>query len=197
MQAKDVMSRPVFTVRPDDSIEQATALMAGRDITSVPVVDSSGSMVGVVSEIDLIPHPLPGSREPLPERASPAVVVADVMTKNVVVVTPTTDLGEVAKAMLDYQVRCVPVLEDGELLGVVSRRDILRSLVRTDAVVQAEVQTRLDVYAGGQRRWLAAVTDGEAIVSGEFDDDAQETIVGILARTVPGVSTAELRRPAG
>jgi CBS domain-containing protein len=97
--------------------------------------------------------------------------------------------------MLDHDVRCVPVLEGPELVGVVSRRDILGSLVRTEDVVGTELQVRLDEYAGGQRRWVATVTDGAAVVSGVFDDDVQEAVVGVLARTLPGVASVQLRPP--
>lgn len=185
MRAMDVMSRPVFTARSDDPVEQAAALVTARKITSLPVLDQEGDLVGMVSESDLLPH----------EGAGRPVVVADVMTEDVVVAAPQEDLAEVAKAMLDYDVRCVPVMEGSELVGVVSRRDILGSLVRTDDVVCTELQVRLDEYAGGQRRWVATVTGGAAVVSGVFDDDAQQEVVGVLARTVPGVSDVQLRPP--
>jgi CBS domain-containing protein len=185
MRAMDVMSRPVYTARPDDPVEQAAALITGRKITSLPVVDPAGDLVGVVSESDLLPH----------QGAARPVVVADVMTEDVVVAAPREDLAEVAKAMLDYDVRCVPVMEGPELVGVVSRRDILGSLVRTDDVVCTELQVRLDEYAGGPRRWVATVTDGAAVVSGVFDDDAQEEVLGVLARTAPGVTSVQLRPP--
>jgi CBS domain-containing protein len=186
MRAMDVMSRPVYTARPDDPVEQAAALITARKITSLPVLDSAGDLVGMVSESDLLPRQ---------GRAERPVVVADVMTEDVVVAAPAEDLAEVAKAMLDHDERCVPVLEGPELVGVVSRRDILGSLVRTEDVVCTELQVRLDEYAGGQRRWVATVTDGAAVVSGVFDDDVQEAVVGVLARTVPGVASVQLRPP--
>lgn len=196
MRAKDIMSRPVSTVRPDDPIEQAAALLTSENITSAPVLDPADDLVGMVSEVDLLPRPLPGAREPAPDRAGRPAVVADVMTEDVVVVAPETELADVAKAMLDYEVRCVPVVDDAELVGVISRRDILRSVVRTDEVVRLEVQSRLDHYAG-ERRWTATVAAGTAVVSGEFDDQAQRVVVRALARSVPGVTGVVLRPPTG
>ncbi|MET7422477.1 CBS domain-containing protein [Dactylosporangium sp. NPDC005555] len=124
------------------------------------------------------------------------------MVEDVVVVAADADVADVAKVMLDYEVRCVPVLDEVELVGVVSRRDILRSLVRTDDVVCLEVQRRLDDYAGGQRCWTVTVCDGAAVIHGRFDDEVQKTVAGVLARTVGGVSSVELvaragQRPAG
>lgn len=189
MRAMDVMSRPVYTARPEDPVERAAALLTRRKITSLPVVDAAGDVVGMVSESDLLPRPDggPGPRADRPQ------VVADVMTRDVVAVSPHDDVSEVARVMLERDVRCVPVMEGPLLVGVVSRRDLLRSLVRSDDVIGAELQERLDEYAGDQRRWVATVTDGVAVVSGVFEDAAQETIVSILAKTVPGVTSVELR----
>jgi CBS domain-containing protein len=165
---------------------KAAALLADKNITSALVLDAAEDLVGMVSEVDL----LPGALEPAPELASRPAVVADVMSEDVVV-APDTDLANVAKAMLDYEVRCLPVIADTELVGVVSRRDIMRSVIRTDEVIRLEVQNRLDTYAG-ERRWSAA---GTAVVSGEFDDQAQRALVRVLAHAIPGVTGVVLRPP--
>lgn len=188
------MTTPVVTVRVDDSLEHATAMLTSNNITSAPVVDSSGDLVGMVSEVDLLRGRL------LPDAAPPGVapgrrptVVADVMTKTVVTMPPDVDVGEVAQAMLDVDVRGVPVVDDfGSLRGIVSRRDILRTVVRTDDVVQADLQERLDAYADGKRQWVVTVHDGVARVEGRFADEVEEKVIGALARTVAGVTEVEL-----
>lgn len=80
----------------------------------------------------------------------------------------------------------------GVLLGIVSRRDTLRAMVRSDDMLTAEAQHRLDAYADGQRRWTAAVEGGVARITGDFDDDTEPAVVVVLARTVPGVATVDL-----
>lgn len=87
MHAVDVMSRPVVTVRADDSVEQATSVLTANNITSAPVVNSEGDLVGMVSEGDLLQGRVPSealaAHEQQPPREPRPVVVADVMTRGV------------------------------------------------------------------------------------------------------------------
>ncbi|MGE5156121.1 MAG: HPP family protein [Betaproteobacteria bacterium] len=199
MHAADVMSRPVLTVRDDDPIEQATTTLTVHNITSAPVVDATGDLVGVVSENDLLSAREPPATTSGLGRAAPGErpnVVADVMTREVVVVPLEADLSTVAEAMLHNHVRSVAVVDDtAGLTGIVSRHDILRTMVRTDDIIRMEVQHRLDDYASGERRWTATVRGGSVEVLGRFADDAERRIVGVLAHTVAGVTTVDLRPP--
>jgi CBS domain-containing protein len=200
MRVRDIMSRPVFTVRPTDPVEGAAALLADRGITAAPVVDERNRLVGIVSEGDLLrgrvtddptahlrAAPKPASHRPH--------VVAEVMTHEVVTAWPLEDVAEVARAMLDRDVRSVPVLDGRHVVGIVSRRDLLRSVLRTDDVLVHEVQHRLDAYAGGDHRWTATVTDGVVRIDGDVDDRAERQVVEILARTVPGVADVTVMAP--
>jgi CBS domain-containing protein len=98
--------------------------------------------------------------------------------------------------MLDRDVRSVPVLDDGHVIGIISRRDLLRSVLRTDDVLAHEVQERLDAYTDEPRRWIATVTDGVVRIDGLIDDDAERRVVELLARTVPGVAAVTLKSTA-
>jgi len=198
MRVKDIMSRPVHTVGPTDTVEQAAALLTDKQITAAPVLGAAGNLLGMVSEGDLLRHRVPAdptlhlwrvvvdAREPRPR------TVADVMTVHAVTAWPDEDVADVARAMLDCDVRSVPVLDDGDLVGIVSRRDILRTVVRTDDVTRHEVQHRLDEYAGHPGRWSAAVVDAKVTVTGDFDDDMERTVVGVMVRTVPGVAAVSI-----
>jgi CBS-domain-containing membrane protein len=120
------------------------------------------------------------------------VVVADVMTEDVVALPATSDVGDVAEAMLAYDVRSIPILDDeAHLLGIVSRRDLLRSMVPTSYNARVEVQHRLDEYAGGVQRWTATVANDVASITGRFDDATEQRVARALAVTVPGVSEVE------
>lgn len=190
VRTTDVMTRPVFTVRADDSVEQAVALLAGSAITAAPVVDALGDLVGIVSEGDLLRARV--ARESAATTPEPAerraMVVADVMTRNVVVMTPDDELSEIAAAMLRYNVHSVPIVDDAtQVVGIISRLDLLRAYVRTDDVVQLDVQHRLDEYAGGARVWSATVRGGVVEIAGTYTDEVEHTVVEVLARTVPGV----------
>ena len=192
---------PVHTVRTDDSIEHAAALLADKKITAAPVLDNAGKLVGMVSEGDLLLHRVPADvtshrwRAATEDAESRPKSVAEVMSSQVVTSLPSEDVADAAQTMLNYSVRSVPVLDDGQLVGIISRRDIVRSVIRTDDVLTHELQHRLDEYAGGQHRWNATVTEGIAIVGGVSNDEAERTIVTVIARTVPGISAVRLMAP--
>jgi CBS domain-containing protein len=197
MFAADLMSRPVLTVRDDDTVEQAAAMLSHKNVTAAPVLDAVGDLVGIVSEGDLLRARVEtwhdNGGEPVPVTAK---LVADVMTRNVVILPADAELSAVAEAMLRYNVHSVPIVDSQtEVTGIVCRHDLLRAYVRTDDMVQWDVQHRLDQYAGGRRVWTAAVHDGIVEIDGSYVDDVERRVVEILARTVPGVS--QVRRPAG
>ncbi|HEX5203841.1 CBS domain-containing protein [Paractinoplanes rhizophilus] len=197
MRAKDIMSSPVHTVAQTAPVEAAAELVTVKKVTALPVVDAAGRLVGMVSESDLLWHRVPADPSahmlPLPntDPAGRPGLVAEVMSAYPVTTRPEADVAEVAELMLEHDVRSIPVLDDGALVGIVSRRDILRVMVRSDDVLTAEVQHRLDEYAGGPR-WTAVVEGGIARVTGEFRDDTEQGIVAVLARTVPGVAAVDV-----
>jgi CBS domain-containing protein len=193
MRVKDIMTHHVYSVRTVDPIEVAAKLLADRRITAAPVLDEASELVGMVSEADLLWHrvpsdptahlrPMTGDGEDRPH------TVADVMSGSPLTTWPEADVADVAQTMLEREVRSLPVLEDDVVVGIVSRRDILRTVVRTDDVVRRDVQHRFDEYAGGVRRWTATVDDGVVTVDGGLDDDMERTVVRIMARTVAGVA---------
>jgi CBS domain-containing protein len=199
MRVRDIMSHPVFTVRSTDPIEGAAALLTDRRVTAAPVVDGAGHLVGIVSEGDLLRDRIPqdptAHLRPVTVHHDRPRVVAEVMTRKVMTAWPDEDVSDVARTMLDHDVRSVPVLDGGRLVGIVSRRDLLRTVVRSDAVLRDEVQQRLDGYAGGTRRWTATVTDGTATVDGSFDDETEQRIVSVMVHTVPGIGAVTLTDP--
>ena len=126
MQAKDVMSVAVVTVRPHMRVDAAAALLVSRGLASAPVVTAEGVLRGMVSEGDLI------RATPMPEVPSSTVAevptVVEVMTPQPVTVRPADDVADVAAVMLDRGVRAVPVVDCGRLVGIVSRHDVLRCI---------------------------------------------------------------------
>jgi signal-transduction protein with cAMP-binding, CBS, and nucleotidyltransferase domain len=118
------------------------------------------------------------------------------MTEPVVTASLEADISEVAKKLIAKGVHSLPVVDGDEVVGMLSRSDLLRTLVRTDDILAMEVQHRLDEYSGGTRRWTAAVTDAAVTIEGSFDDDVERRIVTVLARTIPGVRSATCAEPA-
>jgi CBS domain-containing protein len=140
MQAQDVMTTKVVAVAPDTPVTEIAKLLVERQISGVPVVSDERRLLGIVSEGDLI-HGLgqEGARRSwwLDLFASPQTrakeylkshgrLASDVMTREVVSVTPDTPLPEIARLLETRRIKRVPVLRNGELVGIVSRADLLR-----------------------------------------------------------------------
>jgi CBS domain-containing protein len=195
MRAADLMSRPVLTVRADDTLGHAAALLSGNHITAAPVLDAAGDLVGIVSEGDLLRARQANGTDAVyqPEPSwTGAAIVADVMTRDVVAMPFDAELSDIAEAMLYHNVHSVPILDGvSEVAGVICRHDLLRAYVRTDDMMELDVQHRLDAYAGGQRIWTATVRDGVAEITGPYVDDVERRVVEVLVRTVTGVSAVK------
>jgi CBS domain-containing protein len=134
--AKDMMTVDVVTVRPHMTVDAAAALLVSYGFTSAPVLTAEGVLRGMVSEGDLI-----RSQQ---ARTAPSAVpecvqaVSEVMTPHPVTARPTDDLDDVAAALLDLGVRAVPVVEDGRLVGILSRNDILRRIAHKPDTLAAD-----------------------------------------------------------
>lgn len=116
LTAQDVMTRMVITVSPETRVEDAAAKLAQHRITGLPVLNESGSVVGMISDFDLI-----GKR---------GRVVSDIMTTQVISISPDTDLGEVGHILTDRHIRRLPVVQAGHLVGIVSRGDLIKRIAQ-------------------------------------------------------------------
>lgn len=149
MKAKDVMTRDVITVRPDQSVEEVAKILADNKISGVPVVDEEGKLVGVVTENDFMVKArdlqlpfyitlfdsiifLESPRRFNEElKRFAASKVKDIMTRQVVAVDEETPLFEIARIMTSRSINRVPVVRDGKVLGIVTRNDVVRALARS------------------------------------------------------------------
>ncbi|MGW0176395.1 CBS domain-containing protein [Rhodococcus sp. NPDC003322] len=180
MHARHTMSSPVTTVTPATSVGECLRLVEEFGYTVLPVVDDAQKLVGIVSEGDLLREKF---RTPRPVDEA----VAEAMTSPVVAMTPDADVSDLASAMLRSGLRGIPIVHDHDVVGIVTRRDLIGVLAMDDGHIQREVQHRLDVYAG-TRRWTVAVAEGRAEIAGLTDADPELGVVTALAETVPGVT---------
>ncbi|WP_443170418.1 CBS domain-containing protein [Nonomuraea sp. KM90] len=200
MLVREVMTSPAITVRRTDPVRRAVRALYDNDITAAPVVDDSGRLAGVVSELDLLrgefePDPratvLPphAAREPAPR------LVMEVMTREAATVTETTDVTTAIELMVGKRIKSLPVLRGAEIVGMVSRRDLMAMLARPDSELRAAVEAALrEQYPFGPS-WEVTVHDGVAELSGPPHEPADH-IADLLARTVPGVvRVRHLRNP--
>jgi predicted transcriptional regulator len=125
MKARDVMSTPVISLRAQVPAHVAAALLVSNGFTAAPVVDDDDRVIGIATEADLVRGRIAAEgSESAEERPEPTV--ADVMTEAPVVGRSDDDLADVVTMMLDSKIRSVPIVDDDRLVGVVSRRDVLR-----------------------------------------------------------------------
>jgi CBS domain-containing protein len=148
IEAASVMTRDVITVGPNATVAEVAALLGKHDISAVPVCDGDGTLLGIVSEGDLM-RPFGAANEM--RRAWWLGILAegtdlapefldyvrmdrrsakDLMTAKVVTATEQTSLAEIADLMSKHRIKRVPVLANGKVVGIVSRADVVRALTR-------------------------------------------------------------------
>jgi CBS domain-containing protein len=197
MLVREVMSSPVVTVGPRTPVKQAVRLLDEYQITAMPVVDEEGRLVGVVSEADVLRDALPPDRrahDRLVELAAPPVhlVVTDVMTHLPMSVGPDDDLVDAVELMVDTQVKSLPVVSSGRVVGMVSRRDVIAVLARQDGLIEAEVDEALR-EAGVE--CVVEVDDGLVILR-DGDDPERMHVAQVIASRIPGVVGVSIGSPA-
>lgn len=129
--AREIMVRKLVTLRPDMSASEATTLLLKYKISGAPVVDSGGVLLGLLSEFDCL-RALSSSEYNL-DAHDDRVAVGDLMTTDMHTIPPEMDLFAIAHEFVTLRVRRLPVVEDSELLGQVSRRDVLQAEVELQA----------------------------------------------------------------
>lgn len=134
MQVREIMSTPVVGVTGDATIEEAAALMLGRGFTTVPVFGDTGALIGMITEADLGRSRFTVTRaEGNPDDGAMSGVTAhtvrQIMRPSTVVVPADAELTDLATVMVEAHVRCVPVLDGDHVVGIVTWRDLLASLM--------------------------------------------------------------------
>ncbi len=216
LTAKDVMTREVVTVKPDTSVQDIAQLLYSQRISGVPVLDADDKVVGMVSEGDLMGHVgAVGDAPPkrswwlrlmggTPDTAenytrSHGRTAQDVMSRKVISVTDETPLAEIARLLEKNRIKRVPVMANGELVGLISRANLLRGL----AVAKPEQSARADDRALAQaitkelrkHPWgvftNVIVQDGVAHLWGFIDAESERRAISLIAEEMPGVLGVE------
>jgi predicted transcriptional regulator len=105
---------------------------------------------------------------------------------------PHTDAAELAAIMIDRGLRSVPVIDDeDQLVGIITRRDLVRTIARDDALIAADVRNRLERY-GLPARWTVHVDHGSVTITDQYNDPTDHHVALVLAQAVPGVVHAEV-----
>ena len=192
MLAREIMTSPAHSVREDVLTQMALTLLARAHLTSLPVVDADGALVGVVSEADVLrtalePDPRAHLR-PAGHGADLPRTVAAVMTPHPHTVREETDVAELARTFSQQSWKSLPVVRDGRLVGVVSRSDVVRALTRPDEDIRHDVSRAF--ARDGLPGWQATVTGGVVQISGATTP-RERNLSASLAAAVTGVRRVE------
>jgi CBS domain-containing protein len=203
MQVEDVMTREVATARAEMTLKEAAREMAARGISGMPVLDDDGSVIGVISEADLLgkerhePEPDGGllSRvrhrsESDVERRFDARLVGAAMTAPAVTVSAYCPVSGAAERMLTRGINRLPVVRRGELIGIVTRADLVKAFARSDDDLDAEVREMVQLQqeiAADRNVIHVSISEGEVTLTGAVRRHSQAGVVARMIRTIPGV----------
>jgi CBS-domain-containing membrane protein len=207
------MVSTVISVGPDARVQDVADLLLEHRISAVPVVGNNGEILGIVSEGDLINRPESETRhrkswwlEALASNESLAAEyvkshsrqVTDVMTRDVITVAPDTPVAEIAALLEKNRIKRVPVVQDGKIVGIVSRANLLQGLASLggkapqaqpdDSALREKVMSRLQ-----NERWTkpalitVTVQDGTVELWGIVETQTEKKAVHVLAEATPGV----------
>jgi len=217
MRAMDVMASEVITVEQNASVQTVAKLLAERGISAVPVVDRENRVIGMVSESDLLHRAETGTERRrswwLDMMASTNQLagdyvkshsgkVRDVMTRDVISVTETTPVADIAVLLETNRIKRVPVVRDGKLVGIVSRANLVRALGMTitqASGTEADDRTIRDKLLAELKaqRWAevspanVTVKDGVVHLWSSYLSEQEKRALVVAAENTPGVRRVE------
>jgi CBS domain-containing protein len=213
MQARDVMVSPVITIKPSASVKEVAQILLENKVSALPVVDDSGKLIGIVSEGDLMRRTDLGT-----ERHRSWWLVAlfadtdalaaeyvkqhgakveDVMTRRPITAGPEVPLNEIAGLLERHSIKRVPIVENGALVGIVSRANLIQALAGDrrrleislpDAKLREKIMARLRAEPWAHTSLLnITVNDGIVDIWGITRSETEKKALRVAAETMPGV----------
>lgn len=217
MQARDVMTTVAVTIGSRATVQEAAKLMLERGISALPVVDEKDRVVGVISEGDLVRRAelgtekvhgswwlrflaFPGESAAADFVKTHSTRVSDVMTSPAISVSENTPLEKIALLLEKHRIKRVPVLRAGQLVGIVSRADLVRRLAiarpgRPPASGNRSLRKRMLetlAEAGVDASYLnVSVSGGVLHLWGGVKSEAEKQALRVAAQAIPGVRRIE------
>ena len=219
MRAMDVMTTSVITVGSDTLVQEVAKILSERSISGVPVVDVENRLIGIVSEGDLLHRVETGTERRAQRRRSwwldtigsdgelardyiksRGRTAKDVMTREVITVSDTTELAEIANLLETKRIKRVPVVRDSKLVGIVSRANLVRALAAVGSQLTGDIaaddrtiRERLLAELRGQpwvHTWAADIIVRDGVVHIWVSDDRPEEekrALRVAAENIAGV----------
>lgn len=208
MLARDIMTKEVKTIHSTNSIRTAIELMLNHGVSGLPVVDEAEAVIGMITEGDLLRRLELGaaakSDRPSGDTARADLDayikgnswrVGDLMSTEITTVTGDTSVGSVARLLFQHRIKRVPVLEQGRLIGLISRVDLLRAMVgpQHDLVASGEeameraIKARLSSDLGIDPGRVSVTVHGECIyLDGTVETELQKRAIQVLVENIQG-----------
>lgn len=136
----EAKGREVFSVSPDTDVYSALQLMADKGIGAVLVLDENGHVLGIMSERDY------ARKVVLKGRNSVSTAVSEIMTEDVIYVEPSQPIEECMALMVGKRIRHLPVLENGELAGIISIGDVVKTLITEQQLLIEQLESYIRGY---------------------------------------------------
>ena len=212
MKARDVMVSPVITIKQESSVKEVAEIFINRRISAAPVVNDQGKLVGIVSEADLLRRAEAGTERRRSswlllftgnERLAAEYVraharkVADVMTRDVITATPDTPLHEVASLLEKNSIKRVPIVSNGQLVGLVSRANLIQSVATagneleiplSDTTIRDQLLSHLGAQPWAHTSLLNVTVSGGVVdLWGLINSDVERKAIRVAAEAAPGV----------
>ena len=213
MKARDVMVSPVITVEPSASVKEVAQILLQHHISALPVVDRAGRLIGIVSESDLMRRADLGTERHRSRWLSALFVdeerlaaeyvkahghkVADVMTKRVITAAPDTPLNDIASLLEKHGIKRVPILENGTLVGIVSRANLIQALAADrkglnvpvpDSQLRDRIMSHLNAQPWAHTSLInVTVNDGIVDLWGLTLSKEEKQALRVAAESIPGV----------
>lgn len=192
MLVRERMSTHPVTINADTSITEALRVMRQNQVRRLPVLDEQGRMIGIVSEKDLLyASPSPATSLNIYEMhyILSQLIVSELMTRDVITVTPDTPVEEAARIMVDHKIGGLPVMEDDRLAGIITETDVFSVLLEMLGARQSGLRLTLEIpeRKGEMARITTAIArlGGNILALGTFlGDDPTTAVVTVKVEDV-------------
>lgn len=215
MKASDIMTARVISIAPDASVLEAIRVMLQMHISGLPVIDASGTLVGVITEGDFLRRAETGTERKRPRWLefllgprrmaddyihSHAGKVEEVMTREPITITEDTSLDEVVRIMERRRIKRLPVVRGNQVVGIVSRANLLHALAsigraappaaKSDVEIRNQLLTEFDRQTWAPVALIdVVVKDGNVELWGTITEEAQGEALKVCAENIPGVKS--------